>query len=243
VTPDVSLWADFAVASAAIFAGSVLQGAVGYGLALVAAPILYLVDERLVPAPLLLTALLLTVSSAYRDRHAIDFKGLVWGTVGRIPGTVVGAAILAVLPPDRLAAPLGLIVLLAVAMSASGMRLRPGPATLLFAGLLSGIMGTTSSIGGPPIAMVYQHSPGDQLRGTLGGFFVLGCLLSLIGVASVGRLGVYELGWGAALLPAVGLGFTVSSRLTPWIDRGYTRPAVLAVAAVGGVGVLIRQLW
>ena len=123
------------------------------------------------------------------------------------------------------------------------MRLGPGPRTLLFAGLLSGIMGTTSSLGGPPLAMVYQHSPGDRLRGTLGGFFVIGCLMSLLGVAAVGRLGFYELAWGAALLPAVGLGFVVSSRLTPWVDRGYTRPAVLAVAAVGGVSVLIRQLW
>jgi len=236
-------WGDFAIASGAIFAGSVLQGAVGYGLALVAAPILYLVDEHLVPAPLLVTALLLTLSSARRDWHAIDFKGLAWGTVGRLPGTVIGAAILAVLPAERLAAPLGLIVLLAVAMSASGVRVAPRPGTLLLAGLLSGIMGTTSSIGGPPIAMVYQHVPGNQLRGTLGAFFVIGCLMSLAGVAAVGRLGFFELAWGAALLPSVGLGFAISSRLTPWIDRGYTRPAVLAVAAVGGVSVLIRQLW
>jgi uncharacterized membrane protein YfcA len=243
VTPDVPLWAEFAIASAAIFSGSVLQGAVGYGLALVAAPVLFLVDERLVPAPLLLSALMLTVSSAYRDRHAIDFNGLLWGSAGRIPGTVIGAAILAALPPERLAGPLGVIVLLAVAMSASGMRVGPGPRTLLFAGLLSGIMGTTSSIGGPPLAMVYQHSPGDEIRGTLGGFFVIGCLMSLFGVAAVGRLGTYELVWGASLLPAVVLGFAVSSRLTPWIDRGYTRPAVLAVAAVGGVSVMIRQLW
>ena len=234
---------ELLVAASAIFVGSALQGAVGFGLALVAAPILFLVDERLVPGPILISALALTLLSARRDWHAIDFSGLRWGLSGRIPGTVIGAAMLWVLPAEEMAAPLAALVLLAVAMSASGIRVDPTPGNLVGAGLLSGIMGTTSSIGGPPLAMVYQHAPGDRIRGTLGVYFVIGCILSLVAVAAVGRLGLFEMIYGAALVPAVLLGFALSTRLTTWLDGGYTRPAILGVSAVGAVVVVARQLW
>jgi uncharacterized membrane protein YfcA len=234
---------ELAAAAAAVFVGAVLQGAVGFGLALVAAPILLLIDPRLVPGPLIFAALFLTFLSAYRDRHAIDFTGLGWGLAGRLPGTLLGAALLAILPPERLAVPIALVVLLAVAMSASGARVDPTPRILVGAGLLSGFMGTTSSIGGPPIAMVYQNAPGDRLRGTLGGYFVIGAVMSLTAIAAVGRFGVAELRWGVALVPGILLGFALSNRLTPWLDGGYTRPAVLAVAAAAGIGILVRQLW
>jgi uncharacterized membrane protein YfcA len=233
----------YAVAIAAIFAGSVLQGAVGFGFALVAAPVLFLVDPLLVPGPIILSALVLTCLSAYRDRHAIDYSGIGWGMVGRVPGTLAGAAVLSLIPAEDMAAPLGGLVLVAVAMSASGIRFAPGPRTMVVAGLLSGFMGTSSSIGGPPIAMVYQHGPGDQLRGTLGAFFVIGGLMSLPALWWFGRFGWTELWLGGVLIPGTVAGFALSNRFTPLIDRGYTRPAVLAVATAAGVGVIAQQLW
>jgi uncharacterized membrane protein YfcA len=232
-----------AVAGTAVFAGSVLQGAVGFGLALVAAPVLFMLDPRLVPGPLTFSALALISLTAWRDRQAMDFRGFGWGLLGRLPGTALGAAVLAVLSPEHLAIPLGVLVLLAVGISASGVHFPPNPRTLFGAGLLSGFMGTTSSIGGPPLAMVYQHAPGRELRGTLAGYFLVGTLMSLAGIGAVGRFGAAELGWGLTLMPGAILGFTLSNRVTPWIDRGYTRHAVLAVSAIAGLGILVRQLW
>jgi hypothetical protein len=122
-------------------------------------------------------------------------------------------------------------------------RFEPGPRTLFGAGVLSGFMGTASSIGGPPMALVYQHGPGDRLRATLGMYFVAGGVMSLSALAVVGRFGPIEAWLGAALVPGIALGFTVSSRLKGLVDRGYTRPAVLTVAVAMGLSVIIRQLW
>ena len=173
--PDVL---GLVVAGTAVFVGSVLQGAVGFGLALVAAPVLYMVDPRLVPGPMIFAALALILLTGWRDRKSIDFRGFGWGLLGRLPGTALGAAILAVLSPERLAVPLGALVLLAVGISASGVHLTPSPRTLFGAGFLSGFMGTTSSIGGPPLAMVYQHAPGRQMRGTFSSYFLVGTLMA-----------------------------------------------------------------
>ena len=53
------------------------------------------------------------------------------------------------------------------------------------AGALSGFMGTIVSIGGPPIALLYQNESGPSLRGTLSAFFVVGVALAIIGLCAV----------------------------------------------------------
>lgn len=234
---------EFAIATLAVFVGSALQGAVGFGFALVVAPALFLVDPRWVPGPIIFSALVLTSLTAIRERDAIDYRGLAWGLAGRLPGTIMGAAFVSTITAEQLATPLGLLVLLAVAISASTVRFEPGPRTLFGAGVLSGFMGTASSIGGPPMALVYQHGPGDRLRATLGAYFVAGATMSLSALAVVGRFGPTEAWLGAALVPGIVLGFTASNRLKGLVDRGYTRPAVLTVAVAAGLGVIIRQLW
>jgi len=222
--------------------GSAVQGAAGFGVALIAAPVLVLLDPTYVPAPLLVAALLLTLLMTWRDRRSIHMAGLRWSVVGRIPGTLLAMVVLSVASAEALSLWIGALTLAAVAMSASGVHLRPTATTVGVAGAVSGFMGTISSIGGPPIALVYQHSPGHELRGTLSGFFVIGAVISLAALAATGYFGLAELALAAVLLPGVVLGFAVSGRLAARIDRGYTRVAVLALSALAGVGVLLRHL-
>lgn len=233
---------QLAIATAIAVAASALQGAVGFGFALVAAPTLLLVDMRMVPGPVTAAALVLTLLTALRDRSGIAYQDIGWTTLGRLPGTALGALAVGAIPAAAMGPPVGAIVLLAVALSLSGLQLRPRPWTLLGAGGLSGFMGTVSSIGGPPMAMVYQHEPGQRLRGTLAGTFVIGCVVTLAALAMVGRFGAEEAGLGAMLLPGVVTGFSLSGRAARFLDGGYTRPAVLAVSAAAAVIVIAREL-
>jgi len=229
-------------ASSIVALGATVQGAVGFGLALVAAPVLVQIDPHLVPGPMLIAALLMLGLTIWRDREGIHLAGVGWSVVGRLPGTVVGAFVIGAVSADRMAAAVGVVVWLAVILSLWGPRLRPTPYTLVAAGVLSGLMGTTSSIGGPPIAMVYQHESGVRLRGTLASFFLVGGVMSLVALHFVGRLGLRELCGAAVLAPGILVGFLLSSRIAPLIDRGHTRVAVLATAAAAAAILLIRQL-
>ena len=121
---------------------------------LFASPILILIDERFVPAPILLATWVLTTFLILRERHAIDIQGLRWAVTGRLLGTVLAAMILASLPVDLMGLVFGGLVLLGVAMSGSNLRLEPRREVLLSAGVLSALMGTIASIGGPPMALV-----------------------------------------------------------------------------------------
>jgi uncharacterized membrane protein YfcA len=151
-------------------------------------------------------------------------------------------AIIAVVPPDPLAIASGGFVLLAVVLSATGRRVPTLPSTLVAAGALSGVLGTAVSIGGPPMALLYQHESGPTIRSTLAAFFLVGVSLSLIGLHFVGRFGIVETLAAVTLLPGVLVGFWLSRRTARWLDRGYTRPAVLVVSAATSVLVILRRL-
>ena len=235
-------WFDISIASVTVLIGSTLQGSVGFGMGLLASPVLILIEPRFVPAPILLSTFCLTSFLAVREWDAIDVDGLRWAVVGRTGGTILAGFVLAVLPNDWMMMVLGLLVLFGVAMSMSGLKVKPTRLVLLWAGALSGVMGTIASIGGPPIALVYQDAPGARIRATMSCLVWVGTIMSLIVLWLVGRFGETELRLTLILLPGLFLGVFVSRWTAHVVDRGSTRAAVLSVAGLAGFVVVLRQL-
>ncbi|MDN3612743.1 hypothetical protein QWZ16_24570, partial [Vibrio ostreicida] len=54
-----------------IFLGSFVQTAIGFGLAIVAAPLLFLVSPVYVPAPICLVALYISILNALKHRDSV----------------------------------------------------------------------------------------------------------------------------------------------------------------------------
>ena len=95
-------------------------------------------------------------------------------------GALAAAQILMLIPSrDGFSLLFAGLILAAVALSLARWRVRPTRRSLLVAGTLSGLMGTVTTIGAPPMGIVYQHAPGARTRGTLNAFFALGALVSL----------------------------------------------------------------
>lgn len=234
--------AELAVATAAVAIGSVLQGSVGFGFGTFAAPLLAIVDRELVPGPMLFLALILTTLIAVREREDFDLGGVKWALAGRLPGTALGAAAVAVLPQRGLTIVFGITVLLSVGVSVVGWRVSATPPNLVVAGMASGIMGTATSIGGPPIALVYQDAPGARLRSTLSGFFVVGAGLSLLGLALSGSFGGDEMRASLLLVPPMVVGYVLSRAAGRVLDRGRTRTAVLVMSAGSALFLLADEL-
>jgi len=230
------------LASLIIVAGCVVQGSIGIGLGLLGAPLLVLVEPRLLPGPLLFCSLILTTLVTYRDWHGVRFADLGWALPGRLVGTVIALLVLREIAVERIGGFVGVAVLAGVAITASGIHVPPGPASLLGAGTLAGFFGTTTSVGGPPMAIVYQREPGPRIRGTLSAFFVVGVIVSLIGLHFVGRYGAPEWRLSLIVAPAAVVGFFLSRRTALWVDQGRTRTAVLTASAAAGVVVVLREL-
>ena len=232
----------FAVACLAVAVGACVQGSLGFGLGLVAAPVLALLDPDLVPAPLLLLALLLTIAGAYRERRALDWRGLKWAFLGRVPGSILGTAAIVWLPEQWMLVVFSVLIITGVVLSAAGWTVAPTGVTLFGAGAMSGFMGSVTSVGGPPMALVYQRHSGAQLRATLALFFTFGSLLSLLLLAVAGELHAADLGRAGQLLPAMLLGLALSRLGSRWLDRGYTRTAILVFSGVVALGLLVATV-
>jgi uncharacterized membrane protein YfcA len=233
---------DLLLASLAIGVGALVQGTLGFGQALVAAPLLVLISPSLVPAPLLVLAIALNVLIGWRERAYLDLRGLRWPLAGQVAGTVVAIGMLEVSSQRTISLVLAASVLLAVGLSALGLRLDPTRRNLGLAGTLAGFMGTTSSMPGPPLALVHQHVPGHRLRATMVPFFIMGATFSIIGLTASGRMGFHDVEMGLLLVPAMAVGFGLSRWTIEWVSPELLRRCVLALSALAAVFLIQQSL-
>ncbi|MEU9117411.1 TSUP family transporter [Streptomyces sp. NPDC048483] len=233
-----------AFASVAVFLGALVQGSLGVGLALVSAPVVQIAAPSLMPGSLLLVAAVLAALGAVREISHTDWHGVSWALAGRIPATAAASyVILVVSGPtlDLLSAGITLGVVSLLVFDPA--RLPRNRGTLFASGAVAGLIGTTSSIGGPFTALLYHQEPGPKIRGTLSVFFTAGTLLSLVSLTVVGRLPSRQLAFGALLLPAVVAGFALSGPVRRRVDGGgRMRAAVLALAVVAALVLIARGL-
>lgn len=225
-----------------LMVGALVQGTVGYGMNLVAAPALALIDPELVPVPLLLVSSTHALLTAARESSHTDWPGVGWTMLGRVPGTVLGVLAVALLPQGPFSLVVGLSVLLCVGLSLISWRPRPTPRALVIAGVAGGTFGTAATIGGPPVALVYQHADGPTLRATMAAYFALGSIFSVVALAVGGQVHAEPLVKAAQLLPFLIAGFALSGPLRRYLDAGWTRTAVLVVAAASACALIVRGL-
>jgi len=219
-----------------------MQGAGGIGFGIYVAPILALTHPELVPGPMLMLGGLVSLFAAAREFHAIDFRGAAFALVGRGLAAFPAAMLISVLPLRATAIVFALLILLGVACSVAGWRIETTPRNLFVAGLLSGAMGTITSVGTPVIAIVYQYSSPERLRATIGAFLVVGSVLSIAALASFGRFGMKELEAGLALVLPMVVGFALSNTFMGLLDRRRMRLFVLSLSTLAAVLLIVQQM-
>jgi uncharacterized protein len=223
-------------------AGGAVQGSIGFGQNLVLVPVVALVVPEAVPGALVALGIPLTVIMAIREWHGVDWSGLTWLLVGRVPGTVIGVLIVAVVSGDLLAALAGFAVLAGVALSLLPHQVPVNHETASAAGAAAGVLGTTAAIDGPPLALLYQRHPGPTIRATLACAFFAGAVMSFVGLVSAGQVHGWQLLLALALAPALLVGLALSTFVTRLVGERSLRPAVLTVVAIAGVAAVARGL-
>ncbi|MGE8516332.1 MAG: sulfite exporter TauE/SafE family protein [Alcaligenes nematophilus] len=227
------------IAFAAVLAGAFIQGASGMGFALIVVPVLALVHPEAIPGALLFLMLPLNAYVAWRERGAIDRSGAGWITVGRFAGTFAGLGILLVLSTYWLNQFVGISTLLAVLASVLAPSFTPGKKAFIATGLVTGITETATGIGGPPLALVYQHAPVATLRSTVALCFLVGEVISLAVLGISGALQCSHLSYAVLCLPALLLGMGLSSLVHHKLDQRRLRIGVLVFATVSGLAVML----
>jgi uncharacterized membrane protein YfcA len=228
------------VAGIAVAAGALVQSGVGLGLGLVAAPVVALLDPALMPGSMLVVGALLPVLILTREARHTDWPGASWALGGRIAGTAAGVWLVTAVPVRALGILVGAAVLAVIAITTLGAELPRNRWMLLAAGVVSGTTGTATSIGGPPVALLYQREYGPRVRATLSFFLFVGNSLAIAALALAGRLPARDVEAGLVFLACAAAGFAAAPRFRRFLDAGRIRAALLVTAA-GAAAILIAH--
>ncbi|MCD7060707.1 sulfite exporter TauE/SafE family protein [Pelagibacterium xiamenense] len=238
-----------------IFGAALLRGLTGFGFALAAVPLMSLV---IAPAKAVVMSVFIQALAGLADlwlhRGAFD-KGTVGIlTLGALIGTPAGVWLLALAAPDIVQIAIGLVVAgatLALAQGHSLTRFRPGPASALPVGALSGFLGGLAGIPGPP-AIIYCMMRGmtpATARSTLLVFFFATTLFALPGLAIAGLASADLAILALFLMPVMGAGHFAGAWIFARTDEARYRQftlialGIMATIAIaqGGAGALARM--
>jgi uncharacterized membrane protein YfcA len=208
-----------------IMVSSVLQTVTGFGFAILSAPI----GAALVGGPgavgMVIIAgtavdILILTLRRRRPRPRWDEVGILG--VSSLPGLALGAYLLMVLPQRLLLVLIAATVVVAVALRWSGLRAKKDGTVSrrwgLLAGVLSGTLGTATTLGGPPTVLYLAHRPYDPstVRDTMVTLNLVRLPLSLLALAAGDVLVVIPgIGW---LVVAALAGYLIGQRLFARLD-------------------------
>ncbi len=230
---------EFVIVGLALFVGAVVQGSLGFGMVLVAFPVLVVMEPALLPQTTLIVGLPIIFGLAWRHRGGTDWREVGIVTVGRLPGIAIAVLILSLASSRTIGLLAGGAVLGAVALSFWAPKVPRTTPNLLLAGTVSAVFGTAVSIGGPPLALLYQHEEGPKLRSTMTAIMLFGAPLGLVVLTLSGNVDGTDLRTGVALAPFSMLGGYLSRWTIPYIDARL-RPVILSICAFGAIVAIVR---
>lgn len=228
------------VALTIVVVGAIVQGSIGFGLGLLAAPVLAVIDPDFLPVSVVVAVIPLGIGVVAHERAHIVWSEVGYALTGRLPGVIGGAWLVRTLGTRAVSIAIAVSVLLAVLGSITRVRFRPTNRNLVVAGFASGITGTAAGIGGPPMALTYQRSNPEELRSTLGAYFTIGALMSFAALALGGAVGRRELELSALLVPATLVGLGLSRVAVRYLPASTLRPVILVICSVSALVLLVE---
>jgi uncharacterized membrane protein YfcA len=234
-------WVYAAMAGLVLFA-AFMQGLGGVGFAMFAAPVAAIFFPDMVPGALLTLGGFVALLTTLRERHAVLWPAVGSALAGRAVGTIIAIFALAQLPQSGVNLLFAVLILAAVALSAAGLRIAATRNNIAIAGVLSGVMGTLTSVGAPPLAIALQHTPPPNLRATLGFTLFCGSSFSLLMLSFAGRYNLQQFWLSITLLPFMLAGFALSSQVHKKVGPTLVRRLLLGFCATSAVGLIIKTI-
>lgn len=234
--------AGIALVVGATILGGIAQSTVGFGAAFATVPALALVAPELLPGAMLTAMFPLTTLMVFVERGHLDTPAARRLSLARLPGIAVGTWIVVIADVRALTLVVGVVLLAAVVAAARGWTLAVTRRREWAAGMVSGVTGAATALGGPPLGLLYRDRDPAVVRPTLAVVWSTGIVVTLTSLTLAGEYDLLTATVGIGLSGVVLIGLAISRLVIARISPAGIRSAVLWWAGVGGLAALVRAL-
>lgn len=230
----------------AVLLASTIQTMTGFGFSLFAVPVM----SMAIPTEMavVLAATLSTCTSggqAWTERHHRDNPTVVRIVLASLVGMPLGLVVLVFASSQQLKIGLALVIVAFLIINLRGIRLDHASTKVdLTAGFVAGILSTSLSTNGPPLAMALhaRHLTPAVFRGTIASVLALMGAISLVLFAVTGHF-TTEIGWALLVVaPALVIGFAIGHRLRRGIDQALFRRLVTLLLSITAAVTLVSAV-
>lgn len=233
---------DLVLANVIVAVAAFVQAASGIGFAMVAVPLLALIDLDYVPGASLFAMLGLSLMMVYRGWRDIEGEGLAALLPGLGVGTVIGAFFVGSLPASAMGLIFGCIVLIGLMIGQLGIVIQRSNASSAFSGVIAGLMGTVAGIHGPALVVIHQNTAPKNARATIAMIFIIASILSLFSLHLSGLFGQLDILVGLTLWPGVLVGYALALSFGHHISDKLARSTMLSLAALSALLLIATSL-
>ena len=167
----------------------------GFGYALIAIPLLTMILSPGMAIPLsVFLGVFMSSWLLYSTRREVEFREISYLIIGMIPGVPIGTYFLAHLDPGVIILTANCLVIVSVFLfliEKKGFRsVIASRATDIIAGFLSGLLGSSCGISGPPVILlaIVKNWNKDRFRANLMWYFAIWGVFSLMSYFAIGLI-------------------------------------------------------
>lgn len=230
-----------------IFVSGFVQSFTGFGFALIATPLLFLLAE---PKPavglviVLSTVILLAMTLIYRKN--INKKRALFMSLGGFLGIPLGVYLILIITPESLKLTVGaIIIVLAILLMLNRTycfkRFIPWH---MAAGFFSGLLSSSTSLGGPPSVLFLMSQNVEKLE-FLGTVSATGFIIFIVNTAALGSLGIITadtLKIAGISLPGMALGLLLGTQAVKRINNKIFRYITISLVILSAAVIIITTL-
>lgn len=231
----------------AIFCAAFIQSITGFGLVIIAAPLLMFFYEPKLTVPIML---LIACSSnsvqGFLMRRQANYPLIRWLYLGMLLGQPVGFFFFTYISNDALKVFINVIVLLTLLlMHISHRRIEERRRNTVITGMLSGFTAITTGMGGLPflIYLAYTKMPTDVFRATCFIYFCLGNATSLVSYLIGGFPLAPAFHEFLYLLPALVTGIIAGHLSMRFIPAAFFRKLIFIILYIASTYTIVSILW
>ena len=226
-----------------IFVAATLQGSIGFGMGMASAPFIAIADPGLLPSTVIMLAIVVSGTVLILDRGGLDFRGASWALVGRVPGNIIGAGLVVMMSPAVLSWLVAVTVLGGILVSMAGLGAEGHAHDAGDRGRgLGESMGTTTSVGGAAMSIIWQSSEGSNCAARWPrSSSRVPCSPSARCWRSARSPSVRSGSPAWMLIPALA-GIVFSRFINRYLNRARTRVVALTASALGAGALIVTQV-